>query len=209
MEPTHYRCRSILLAILVLGTTASALAQSVVLRDAAHNVGLIYDRSKVDGSIVVTETWSVGRTSRIVKSAYTEAGALTNRTVSTTNNGGSLRIEAVISPQGATITTTNRAGAGRPSNIPLLKRASVIDPSVRWFATDQPEKGASVSFMSFDPEYRYWEEVTVTYDGKGKLGNSAEGNLVTRKMARRTIHLVLDDKGLPIAWEDNQYKITR
>jgi hypothetical protein len=191
---------------------ASAQGQSVVLRDPAHSIGLVYERTADKATIVETLTWSTGRSSRIVKSTYGESGELMARSVSITNGAdsrNSKRIDSVITTQGATVTITSWTGAGKPASIPLRQKMNLTDPSVRWFVTDKPEKGASFAFMSFDPEFRYWEEETVTFEGRGKLGNSPEGNLVTRKSARKTVQLVLDDKGLPLVWVENKIRVSR
>jgi hypothetical protein len=184
-------------------------AREVVLKDPAHLASLIYERTTDNGSIVVSETWSIGMTSRIVKSTYTEAGLLTARMVAITKGRTTSKADATINPRGAFVTSMTRAGTSPGSNIPLMNHMSVVDPTVRWFASDQPAKGASATFMSFDPEFRYWEQVTATFDGQGKLGQSPEGNIVTRKAARSTVTVLLDDKGMPLVWEENQLHLVR
>ena len=65
--------------ILAFGFTLVAAtlcaAQTVVLKDPAHQANLIYERATQDGNILITETWMIGRTSRIVKSTYSDRNA--------------------------------------------------------------------------------------------------------------------------------------
>ncbi len=197
------------LLVLGLGVTAGITPADVVLQDASHGAKLIYDRKTEDGKIVESEVWSGSMTSRIVRTSYTEAGQLTNCMVAITRGRASSRTEATITPGGAVVTSTARNGTGPASSIPIGRRMTIADPSVKWFVKDHPEKGTSATFMSFDAEFRYWEEITVTFEGRGKLGDSPEGNLVTRKTARSTIHLLLDDKGMPFVWEEGRLRLVR
>lgn len=203
-------------SIAILGlviATSSPAPESVVLRDPAHKNGLIYERKVENGITTITETWSLALFSRFVKSVYSETGALTERDVTSSNrmtaSGSPTRSDAQITPSGATVTVLTRTRPLKPTTIPLQNSRSIVDPSVKWFSGVVPEKGTSVAFMNFEPEYRYWEEVTVTFDGKGKLGASPEGYLVTRKAARKTIHLLLDDRGLPLVWEEKGLRLVR
>ena len=194
------------LAAVLLATSCVA---DVVLRDPAHNASLIYDRTTSPGKIVESQIWSISRVSRIITSTYDDAGQLTDRVIAVTRGFSTQRNEATVTPALAIVSSTARNGVGPPSTIPIGQRASIIDPSLLWFVKDQPEKGASVTFKSFDPEYRYWEDITVTFEGRGKIGNSPEGNLVTRQTARSVIHMVLDDKGLPLVWDEGRFHLVR
>ena len=185
-----------------------ASPNAVVLKDPAHSASLIFEKSTENGSIVETETWSIGKTSRIVKSTFSESGTLLQRMVAVTRGLSTQRTDATVSPHGASVTSAARNGTGPTSTIALNSRESIVDPSVLWFSSDQPKVGATIAFMSFDPEFRYWEEVSVTFDGRGKLAGS-DGNLVTRKAARSTVHMLLDDKGMPIVWEEGRFSLVR
>ncbi|HTQ11991.1 MAG TPA: hypothetical protein VMI31_18155 [Fimbriimonadaceae bacterium] len=186
-----------------------AALSEVVLRDPAHSASLIYDRTAGQSQIVETETWSVARVSRIIKSTYDESGNLTARTIAVTRGVSTQRNDATITPAVAIVTSTARNGQGPPSSIPIGHQASIADPSLLWFVKTHPDKGTSITFKSFDPEYRYWEDVTVTFEGRGKIGDSPEGNLVTRKTARSVIHLVLDDNAMPLVWDEGRLHLVR
>jgi len=188
---------------------ACSLRAEVVLRDPAHNASLIYDRTTSPGKIVESQIWSIARVSRIITSTYDDAGQLTDRVIAVTRGFSTQRNEATITPALAIVSSTARNGAGPPSTIPIGHRRSIVDPSLFWFVKDHPGKGTSATFKSFDPEYRYWEDITVTFDGRGKIGNSPEGNLVTRQTARSVIHLVLDDSGLPLVWDEGRLHLVR
>lgn len=198
-----------LLAALVGLALSTAIFGQVVLADAEHKVSLSFERAAASGSIVETQKWIQGSSSRTLVTVYSEGGQPTKFTFTSTRGRSTIKTDAMIDMQGASVVTTTGNGASRSSQIPLLKRSNTADPSVIWFAKEKPEKGATVTFTSFDPERRYWEEVTVTFEGRGKLGGSPEGNLVTRKTARKTIQMVLDDKGLPLAWQENQLRLVR
>lgn len=198
----------LIFAVATILASSTSFAE-IVLKDAAHGATLIFDRTTDAGKIVESQTWSIGATSRILKATFTDTADPTESTVAITRGQSTSRTDARISIRGAVVTSTARNGTGPASNIPLLKHLSIVDPSLLWFTKQHPEKGASVTFMHFDPEFRYWEEVTVTFEGRGKLGDSVEGNLVSRKEARSTIHMVLDDKGLPLVWEEGRLRLVR
>lgn len=200
---------AILLAACLLGwqaaTPARADGSKVVLHDATHSTSLIFERSREDGLIVETQTWSVGSTSRIIKSTYSEAGELKARSASITRGRHSTRSDATITPQGAHVSSLS----GRPSTIPVAGHLGIVDPSLHWFDGKPPATDTTANFMSFNPEFRYWEQVTVVYEGRRKIGKSLEGYLVSRQDARSTIHLLLDDKGMPLVWEEGRTRLTR
>lgn len=200
---------AILLAACLLGLQTarpeSSKGAKAVLHDATHTTNLIFERVREDGLIVETQTWSVGSTSRIIKSTYSEAGELKARSASVTHGRRSTRTDATITPQGAHVTSIN----GRPSTIPVAGHLGIVDPSLHWFDGKPPANDTTANFMSFNPEFRYWEQVTVVYQGRGKIGKSPEGYLVTRQDARSTIHLLLDDKGMPLVWEEGRTRLTR
>ena len=45
---------------------------------------------------------------------------------------------------------------------------------------EKPAPGTVVAFSSFDPERRSWEQVTVSYEGRGKLGDGLREAQVAR-----------------------------
>lgn len=175
---------------------AAALAQSV-LHDDAHQVTLIWERNEKDHVITVKETWALPGSSRIVVSTYSESGGLASRMVATTRGTTTKRTEATIDAKGATIQSGDRTARITPA-----KKLSMVDPSVLWFVKDKPKEGTTTTFTSFDPEFRYWEEVTVTY-----VGRTPEGDVVTRRGARGTVRIVFDEKGLPVAWQEGRFSL--
>jgi hypothetical protein len=200
----------LLLLVALLGVLARPVgSEQVKLRDVQGKVELSYSRVANADSITETEDWKSGGTRKTVASIYSTAGALVRRTVTLARGEAETRVEAQIDESGASLTTTGSRGAASHSHIPLRSRSGIVDASVFWFVKDKPAKGATATFMSFDPEERYWQEVSVTFGGRGKLGKSPEGNLVTRKTARKTIRMLLDDKGVPLVWEDGRIRLTR
>jgi hypothetical protein len=197
--------KALLAALLVV----AAAPDQVVLRDQATGAGLTFTRSADKQAIVETEQWTTGDTKRMTESTYSSSGTLTHRSFTLSRGGAETKVDATIDEGGASLTVTGSRGAATHSHIPLRGKTGLTDPSVTWFVKDKPEKGTSVSFMSFDPEERYWQQVTVTFEGRGKLGKSPEGNLVTRRIARKTIRLLVDDKGLPLVWGDGRLMLTR
>jgi hypothetical protein len=199
--------RLLIVAVLV-AACASAFAQ-VVLSDATHSRRLVFDRKMVKGQIVQKELWDLPPSAKLTQTTFEVDGTLTECEFTWTKPSGTTTTHAKITGTGAQVTTFTNGGASQSSQIPLMKRGLAADPSVNWFTTVNPSPGTTATFMSFDAERRYWEEVTVTFKGRGKLGKSAEGNLVTRQTARKTINLLLDDKGIPLVWEEGKLRLVR
>jgi hypothetical protein len=191
------------LCLLLILLTTCAVAQ-VVLVDEKNKVVLSVKSERSKGRIERTLKWVDPRVSRTFTSSFKEDGELVTVSLATVSNESVKEIRAQVTPVGAEVFS-----GGRTAEIPRFDKLSVRDPSVTWFVERQPAKGETAEFMSFDPERRYWEAVTVSYEGEGKLGDSATGHLVTRKTSRGQVRMLLDSKGEPLVWEEGRLRLVR
>lgn len=187
--------------LLILGCICAtyAAAAQVVLEDRAHGVSLTYDRKRDAAGIVETQRWTEARSTRTIVCRFDSKGMLLERTFTSARGSSTTHTVAKIGDSGASVTTGSRT-----TDIRLVKRLSTVDLLQAWSFSSPPAKETTGSFMSFDPERRYWEEVTVSYQGK-----ASAGHLVTRRSARSVVKLVLDDSGMPLIWEEGRLRLVR
>jgi hypothetical protein len=196
------------IAAALVAVASSACAQ-VVLYDSNQKTRLVFDRKMVKGQIVQKELWDQPPLSRLTQTTFEVDGSVSQCEFTVRKPSGTTTTHAKITNLGAQLLTITSGGSSKSSQIPLMKQGLAADPSINWFTTAKPTPGVKTTFMSFDAEHRYWEQVTVTFVGRGKLGKSPEGNLVTRQTARKTIRLLLDDKGIPLVWEEGKLRLVR
>jgi hypothetical protein len=181
----------------------------VKLVDHAHNVTLTYERIKEGSTIVEREAWkaaSGGFTK--IEDVYSLDGTQLRRAITRRTNRGQSVVLATINATEAIVSTNLNAATARQTSIPLRGKFGIVDPSALWFLPDAPTKGATATFMGFEPDGRFWQETTVTFLGKAPAGG-AEGNMVVWKSARGMRTVVFDDQGMPLSWTEKNMIFVR
>lgn len=191
---------------------AAALGQTwseTVLVDAENKVVLSVQTSRDKNSIQRSLKWVDPKVSKTILNFYKPDGEFGGGTLTILRDDRTQRVQFEVVPIGIRVVSTTATGSGRTTEIPRFDQESLVDPSVNWFVTTTPEKGATAKFASYNPERRFWEQVTVTYEGDGKLGDSPTGHIVTRKDAHGTSKMLLDDKGQPLVWIDGRLRLVK
>lgn len=196
---------NLLLLITALAVSASA---QVVLVDTKNKVTASFETAVKDTWVQRKQTWADAKASKSYAATFLMDGTFTGGEYTVTSETNPQFSQISVIPTGARVLARSNGGT-KNLEIPRFDNLSLADPSVLWFAKSQPEKGATARFMNFDPDRRYWEEVTVTYNGRGKLGDSPEGHLVTRKSSNKTVRVLLDDQGDPLVWEEGRLRLVR
>lgn len=195
-------------ALLLLTVVCGAASAQVVLVDTKNKVIASIENVAQRDYIRRTVTWADSKASKTFVTNFTSDGTYCGGEFKVTSETNPIFAQISVIPTGARLITQSNGGT-KMTEVPRFDNLTLTDPSVNWFKNGAPVKGATAKFMSFDPERRYWEEVSVTYNGRGKLGDSPEGHLVTRKSSSKTIRLVLDDKGDPLVWEEGRLRLVR
>lgn len=140
--------------------------------------------------------------------SVTESLALSDAT------GSMVRTEDVVRRNGAYRKQTVAYGArgdativdngGKPVLVPFDRRGSRRDPSETWFRGTVPSPGTWAVFRKLDPRRRAWDEVRVTYVGKGP-----GGNVVRQTTGTATTSFTLDGAGMLVSYEAGDLRLVR
>ena len=101
---------------------------------------------------------------------------------------------------------------GAKSHFPIPPQSSVKDPAQLWFISLRPHLGSALSATTFDQNSKAWQKTTRTYVADVPVtvhGLKVTGHEVKDESGEQTLVSILDDHGLPYAFEVQGIKFTR